>query len=240
MLAAEQVRTHRSYVSLLTERLELAERAREQEAERRAEQERLRIARELHDVVAHTLTEINVQASAAAERAEPGESRAALEWIEAASHGAIGEVRAILGVLRESGSDRPPRAPTPGIGDIAELVDRARANGLDTELRISGEPPARLSEAASVAAYRIVQESLTNARRHAPGAAVHVDLCFDPTSLSLAIENGPGTMPNGNVAVRGIGIAGMRERAVAVGGSLRTGARGGGFAVDAELPYGSV
>jgi signal transduction histidine kinase len=105
LLAAEQVRTHRAYLRLVQERLELAERTREQEAARRAEQKRLRIARELHDVVAHTLTEINVQAASTAERTTSGDARATLETIEKASHEAIGELRAILGVLRDP--DRP-------------------------------------------------------------------------------------------------------------------------------------
>ena len=238
LLAAEQVRTHRSYVALLTERLQLAERAREQEAERRAEQERMRIARELHDVVAHTLTEINVQAAAAAERLDPGDApRAALERIEDASHGAIGELRAILGVLRDTDGYEPPRAPAPGAQNIAELVDRARDTGLDVQLEIRGDQPARLSDASSLAAYRIAQESLTNARRHAPGAPVSIDLSFNAAELSLAISNGPGTRRNGSAAPAGVGVAGMRERANAIGGRLQAGPTPDGFTVRAELPY---
>ena len=173
LLAAEAIRTHRSYLSLVLERLDLAERTREQEAQRRAEQERMRIARELHDVVAHTLTTINVHAGAAAERLGPGEARSALETIEDASHEAIGELRAILGVLRDPAGSDAPRAPAPGVENIPELVERARAGGLDVELGIGGERPGRLSEAVSLAAYRIVQESLTNAqppRRRSPHA----------------------------------------------------------------------
>ena len=237
LLAAEQVRTHRSYVSLLTDRLNLAERARAQEAGRRAEQERMRIARELHDVIAHTLTEINVQAAAGAERAEPGHARAALERIEASSHRAIGEVRAILGVLRDTASESAERAPTPGIRDIAELIDRARATGLDARLKVGGEPPACVSEATSVAAYRIVQESLTNARRHAPGAAVHVDLQFNAAEVSLAIENEAVMSPNGTQRGDGGGIEGMRARATALGGSLHAGPIASEFIVRGELPY---
>jgi signal transduction histidine kinase len=126
LLAAEVMRTHRSYLSLRLERLELAERTREQEAQRRAEQERMRIARELHDIVAHTLTTINVQAAAAAERLDAGDARTALETIEDASHDAIGELRAILGVLRDRDLPDAPRVPAPGIENIAELVQGAR------------------------------------------------------------------------------------------------------------------
>ena len=237
LLAAQAIRTHRSNLALVTERLELAERAREQEAERRAEQERMRIARELHDVVAHTLTEINVQAGAGAERTAAGEARDALERIERASHGAIGELRAILGVLRDTDKTEAPRTPSPRIESIGELVERARESGLDVQLEVSGARPARASDAASLAAYRIVQESLTNARRHAPGAEVRVSLNFSTNHLALAVENGPGAAANGHSGAPGVGISGMRERALAIGGTLHTGPSADGFLVRAELPY---
>jgi signal transduction histidine kinase len=240
VLAAQAIRTHRANLALLTERLELAARARETEAERRAEQERMRIARELHDVVAHTLTEINVQAAAAAERLDVGEAQAALERIEQTSHGAIGELRAILGLLRQDGRDadhaEPARIPTPGIGNIGEFVDRARETGLDVRLEVTGIEPVRVSDAASLAAYRIVQESLTNVRRHAPGAAVRVNLEWGAGGLALAVENTPSAASNGNLGVPGVGIAGMRERAVAVGGKLDAAPSANGFLVRAELP----
>jgi signal transduction histidine kinase len=237
LLAAEQVRTHRSYVSLLTERLALAEQAREREAERRAEQERVRIAGELHDVVAHTLTEINVQAAAAAEQLAPGTARNVLERIERTSHGAMGELRAILGVLRDPHGGEPPRAPTPGLDNILELVDGAGESGLDVRLEVSGEEPDGVSDACSLAAYRIAQESITNARRHAPGAPVRINLNFDPAALSLAVENGRGTNLNGTPTAPGVGIAGMRQRAVAIGGTLQAGPTSAGFRVTATLPY---
>jgi signal transduction histidine kinase len=237
LLAAAQVRAHRANLALLTERLELSERAREQEAQRRAEQERMRIARELHDVVAHTLTEINVQAAAAAERVGAGEARGVLERIEDASHGAIGELRAILGVLRDRDRAGAPTAPAPGIQNLSELIDRARAAGLDAQLQIAGEQPARLSDATSLAAYRIVQESLTNARRHAPGTPVRVNLRFNHAAASLEIENGASAQSNGSPAAAGVGIAGMRERATALGGTLHAGPTANGFLVQAQLPY---
>jgi signal transduction histidine kinase len=236
LLAAEAIRTHRANVSLLTDRLRLAERAREQEAERRAEQERMRIARELHDVVAHTLTEINVQAAAAAEHTKPGEARAALERIEDASHGAVGELRAIVGVLRNPNKSDAPRSPTPTLHDVDALVERARGTGLAVELELTGEQPERVSDASSLAAYRIVQESLTNARRHAPGTPVRAELGFNATEMVLAIENRGSSRPNGNRGT-GSGIAGMHERAIAVGGTLEAGPTPEGFAVHATLPY---
>jgi signal transduction histidine kinase len=239
LLAAEAIRTHRSNLSLLRERLELAERTRGQDAERRAEQERVRIARELHDVVAHTLTEINVQAAAAAERAERGAARDTLERIENASHGAIGELRAILGVLRDPDQTGPPRSPAPRVMDVEDLITRARAAGSEVRLTVDGEPPRELSDAVSLAAYRIVQESLTNARRHAPESPVDIALAFNGARISISVENAAGgTTRNGrNGHAAGVGIQGMRERAAAIGGTLDARASGERFRVRAELPY---
>jgi signal transduction histidine kinase len=237
LLAAEVMRTHRSYLSVQMERLELTERTREQESARRAEQERMRIARELHDIVAHTLTTINVQAAAAAERLEAGDARTALETIEEASHEAIGELRAILGVLRDRDLPDAPRAPAPGLENIAELVQGTRDGGLEVELEINGARPSQLSDAVSLAAYRIVQESLTNALRHAAGASVRVEVRFGAARLSLAVKNGAGAGASGNGTTPGMGIAGMRERASAIGGSLQAGSIQEGFRVQAELPY---
>jgi signal transduction histidine kinase len=236
LLAAEVIRTHQANLRLLVERLEFAEQAREQEAERRAEQERMGIARELHDVVAHTLTEINVTAAAAAERGDPGESREALEQIERRSHGAIAELRGILGVLRGPESAESPRAPTPGVDDICEMVTRARKAGLDVSLDVHGSAPSRMSDGTSLAAYRIVQESLTNVRRHAPGAPAAVTLRFDPTQLTLTVDNDPGAAATDS-AGPGVGITGMRERAKVAGGTLCAGPHAAGFRVRAALPY---
>lgn len=238
LLAAEQVRTHRAYLRVLEERLELAERTREQEAIRRAEQERLRIARELHDVVAHTLTEINVQAGSAAERTAPGAARSSLEKIEQASHEATGELRAILGVLRDRDNREAPRAPAPSIQGVPELAERARQTGLNVDLEVSGAPPATLSDAVSLAAYRIVQESLTNARRHSPGAPVTIRLHYDTSVLRIAVDNPATAAPSSNgAAPTGVGITGMQERTTALGGTLRTGTANSQFHVNAELPY---
>jgi signal transduction histidine kinase len=239
LLAAEAHRTRHAYVSLLRERLELAERTREQEAQRRAEQERMRIARDLHDVVAHTLTTINVQAATAAELLDrdPSHARAALDTIEDASRAAIDELRAILGVLRDANDGEAPLTPVPGVETVSELVRSTREAGLDVQLQVTGEQPARLPDAISLAAFRIVQESLTNARRHAAGAPVRVSLTFDPAGLAVAVENDAGTPANGNGSAPGVGIVGMTERAWAVGGTLRAAALPSGFRVDAELPY---
>jgi signal transduction histidine kinase len=239
LLAAEAHRTRHAYVSVLRERLELAERTREQEGQRREEQERMRIARDLHDVVAHTLTTINVQASTARELfdRDPGRAHDALETIEDASRDAINELRAILGVLRDGDGADAPLIPAPGVETVAELVQNTREGGLDVQLQVTGEPPERIPDAVSLAAFRIVQESLTNAQRHAAGAPVRVNLLFEPAHLAVGVENGAGTSSNGNGTTPGVGIIGMTERASAIGGTLRAAPLHGGFRVDAELPY---
>ncbi len=239
VLAAEALRNRRSYIQLLLERLELAERTREEEAQRRAEQERLRIARELHDVVAHTLTTINVQAGVAAHLAErePGRAGSALAAIEGASHDALDELRAILGVLREADGAEVPLEPAPGLDGVASLVDRFREAGADIELEVGGEQIGRIPQAVQLAAFRIVQESLTNATRHAPGAAARVRLAYEDDRLRVAIENNLAQERDGNGRGRGVGIAGMRERATALGGMLEAGPCPGGFKVTADLPY---
>src|SRR5262245_53148546 len=239
VLAAEALRNRRSYIQLLLERLELAERTREEGAQRRAEEERLRIARDLHDVVAHTLTTINVQAGVAAHLAarEPSRAERALESIEAASHDALDELRAILGVLRKADGAEVPLEPTPGLDDVASLVDQFREAGGDVELEVEGEQPERIPGAVQLAAFRIVQESLTNATRHAPEAAASVRVAYENDRLCVAIENNSGRERNGNGRGDGVGIAGMRERATALGGTLEAGPSPRGFKVTAELPY---
>ena len=216
--------------------VELAELTREQAAQRRAQEERLAIARDLHDVVAHTLTTINVQASTAGELLDrnPGHARGALGLIEQASRDAIDELRAILGVLRSGDDGGAPLRPAPGIDDVPELIRRTRHDGVDVRMELTGDRPERLPEPVSVAAYRIIQESLTNARRHAAGAAVGVTVAFRADRLTIAVENAAATASAGN---GGVGLVGMRERAAAVGGTVTAGRHGGTFRVDAELPY---
>jgi signal transduction histidine kinase len=239
VLAAEAARNHRSYVRLLLGRVELAERTREEEAQRRAEQERLRIARDLHDIVAHTLTTINVQAGVAAHLLDgnPSHAKAALTTIETASHEALDELRTILGVLRDSGDGNAPLDPPPDLTAIDALIEQARRTGLDISFEIDGERPQRISDAVQLAAFRIVQESLTNARRHAPGAAARVDLTYRDDRLHLTIENDAGRGSNGAGDPNGVGILGMRERAAAVGGTLDARREQDSFRVVAQLPY---
>jgi signal transduction histidine kinase len=229
----------RAYTAQLEQRAADLARGREAELRGVVGEERARIARDLHDVVAHTLTTINVQAATAAELLDrdPRHARAALETIEDASRDAIDELRAILGILRDPDGGEPPLAPAPGVETVAELVQSTRDGGVDVRLQSSGERPERLPDAVSLAAFRIVQESLTNVRRHAPGAPVRVSVSFEPSHLAVAVENGASGASNGNRASPGVGIMGMTERASAVGGTLRAVALPDGFRVDAVLPY---
>lgn len=201
--------------------------------------ERARIARELHDVVAHHISMIAVQAETArltTPDLPPAGTRRFAEIGDTARAG-LTEMRRLLGVLREDADATvADRHPQPGLQQLAELIDTAReASGAGTRLIVSG-PVAEFDPGVELAAYRIVQEALTNARRHAPGAAVDVELRYGDDALRLRIrDNGPG--PSGGTKPSGHGLPGMRERALAVGGSLRTGpAAGGGFCVEAVLP----
>jgi signal transduction histidine kinase len=196
---------------------------------RMAEQERLRIAREVHDVVAHSLAMINVQAGVAAHVADrrPEQAKEALLNIKAASASALNDLRATLAVLR-SGENR---APAPSLAQAAELLDHARAAGLTVDLRgEAGDLPAPVDGAA----YRILQESLTNVVRHADGAH-HVEVRFERKSGTLVLtvrDDGRGT----ETPTPGHGLRGMRERAAALGGTVETSVTGQGFQVRAELP----
>jgi signal transduction histidine kinase len=212
--------------------------------EHTARGERARISRELHDVVAHHISMIAVQAETA-RLTTPGMPAAGAQRLSSigdTARAALTEMRRLLGVLREdTETDVVERQPQPGLRQLNELLDEARdASGSGARLILRGAPIA-LDPGVELAAYRIVQEALTNARRHAPGSAVDVELQYADDWLRLVIrDNGPGLAaapPDEDVAHGGHGLLGMRERAAAVGGELSTGeAAGGGFLVSASLP----
>lgn len=210
---------------------ERADRA--QAARRRADEERLRIARELHDVLAHSISVINVQAGVglALLDSDPEQARAALTTIKDASKEALGEVRQVLDTLRTPGD--APRAPAPGLDRLPELVEQAASAGLT--VAVEGEPP-RLPPGAGLAAFRIVQEALTNVVRHSGSRHARVRLAHEGSALRLVIDDdGPAT--GADAGGSGNGLAGMRERAAALGGTIEAGPRpGGGFRVLAVLP----
>ncbi|WP_374064366.1 sensor histidine kinase [Streptomyces himalayensis] len=240
------VRFYRQYVASIVERAVRAERTREEEARRRVAEERLRIARDLHDLLAHSITLIGVQASVAAhvlaadpDRLDRDAVAGALDDIAETCRTARGELRTTLEVLRDPETG-DARGPLPGLDGLPDLVEAARAAGakVDVSLHAEDTPPA-----VGAAAYRIVQEALTNAVRHAGSdvtvrvglhtaeGALHVEVTDDGTAT-------PGGTPgSGRVSTPGFGLVGMRERARSVGGALDAGPRReGGFAVTAVLP----
>ncbi|MEV4804392.1 sensor histidine kinase [Nonomuraea sp. NPDC049421] len=232
----ESVRSRQVIAAEAQRRAELAERTREEEARARVDAERLRIAREVHDTVAHAIAIINVQSGVTAHVLDrrPDVAREALRAIEQTSSRALREMRAILGVLRDD--DEEGREPYPGLEQVGELVAKARAAGLDVEVQESS-PATPLPSAVGGAAYRIVQESITNVVRHVGPTRVTVVLDPGPEALEVRVTDaGRGTVvepPDES----GRGIVGMRERCRLLGGELDAGPRpGGGFEVRARLP----
>jgi len=215
-----------------------AERTEVERARRAVLEERTRIARELHDVVAHHMSLIAVRAETAPYRLSdlPESARAEFGSLSAVAREALADMRRLLGVLRH---DQPAGlAPQPRLSDLPALVDAARRAGVSVELSV---PPAldQMPSGIGVCAYRIVQESLSNASQHAPGATVTVSVDHDSGAVQLRVANGPGDPadPSGNERGPGHGLTGMRERVALLGGSLSAGpAPGGGFVVSAVLP----
>ena len=251
----ESVRSRRVIAAEAQERAELAERTREEEARARVDAERLRIAREVHDTVAHAIAIINVQSGVTAHVLDkrPERAREALRAIEQTSSRALREMRVILGVLRdEDGDDNDGRAPYPGLGQIDELTAKARDAGLDINLEETS-PAAALPSAVGSAAYRILQESITNVIRHVGPTRVTVALNPGIDALEIRVTDEgrhdpadphpPARHPTssdastGGSTKSGRGILGMRERCQLLGGELDAGPLpGGGFEVKARLP----
>ncbi len=228
------------------EQLEVQERR--YEGERALLQERQRIARELHDVVAHHMSVIAIQAEAAPYKTAdpPPELVESFAEIRASALSGLSELRRVLGVLR---SDAPEIAPQPGLDDLAGLLESAHNGGVTVSSSVTGTPRA-VPDGVNLSAYRIVQEALSNAMRHAPGSAVQVKLYYGDAALVIEVRNN-GLPPNGQAGVTGEtagsgfshggghGIIGMRERATMLGGYLQAGPTGKGeFLVTAALPLG--
>lgn len=229
------VAARRQWLAAERDRAARARQAREEETRRRVDAERMRIARELHDVVAHSMAMINVQATAAAMLLadDPAGTAAAIQAIRGASKSGLRELRAILKVLREADG---PEAANPDLRAIQALADATSAAGTPVSVRIS-VPPAALPPQVELAAYRIAQESLTNVVRHASGARVTVAVGQEDGDLLVEIVNDRANSVTSFDDGTGAGLAGMRERATALGGSVTAGARPeGGFAVQARLP----
>ncbi len=241
LCVAEGIRQRRAVIEARRQRADAAKQTESEERRRRASDERLAIARELHDVLAHSLSLINVQSSVALELldSKPEQAATALAAIKVASRDALGEVHSLLTSIR-SGADPAPTAPAPSVADIDSVVERARAAGIEVVTKVSGAVR-RVPSVVDVAAARIVQESLTNVARHAPGSSAVVLVHYSENELLVQIAN-DGTPGASHTATStgGSGIRGMIERARALGGNLAAGPRpGGGFAVSATLPAGA-
>jgi len=251
------VANRRAYVAQIKERAEQAEKTREDEARRRVDAERLRIARELHDVVAHSMATVNVQAGVAVHllREQPEQVTTAVDAMEAVrttSKEALRELRGILNLLRST-DDEEPTAPVPRLAQLDDLVAASARAGLPTSVAVTGQPR-ELPPAVDLAAYRVVQESLTNTLRHAGPAQARVQLTYGPDQLVVEVSDDGRAVPTGGLVTgRGAGTAGdvktyggngllgMRERAEAAGGSFQAGpGESGGFVVRAVLPYGTT
>ncbi|MFJ5528570.1 sensor histidine kinase [Streptomyces sp. NPDC093261] len=240
--AGDAVRSRRAFVHAIRERAERAERTREEEARRRVAEERLRIARDLHDVVAHHIALVNVQAGVAAHVMDkrPDQAKEALGHVREASRSALNELRATVGLLRQSGDPEAPTEPAPGLARLDELADTFRHAGLPVEVARADHGTV-LPAAVDLAAYRVIQEALTNVQKHA-GQTAKAEVSVvrvGPHMEITVLDDGTGedTGPENDDGYGGHGLLGMRERVTALGGALTAGPRyGGGFRVHAILP----
>jgi len=235
-LLGQSERNRREYVAEYRQRALEAERTREEEALRRVDEERIRIARDVHDIVAHSLSIVTVQAGAAAALLDdsPQAARESIENVRTTGKQALTELRSMLDVLRTSDADAP-LAPAAHVSNVARLIESVREAGLEVVLRTKGDLE-RVPAYAGVSAYRIVQEALTNVVRHS--GATRVDVLIDATARELIVEvedhgSGTGTLQ----ITEGHGIRGMRERVDALGGTFEVGpGKTGGACVTATIP----
>ncbi|MFD5560593.1 sensor histidine kinase [Kitasatospora griseola] len=238
----DSVRNRRAQLAAIERRAERAERTREEEARRRVADERIRIARDLHDVVAHHIALANAQAGIAVHLMDrhPDRAREVLSHLTDATGAALQELRATVGLLRRA-EEPAPLEPAPGLDRLPDLINAFEQAGLPVRLTVAGEQRP-LSPGVDLTAFRIVQESLTNVAKHARGADAEVTLAYTGSRLALSVANGRAAGRPAPAALRqdgpgGFGLIGMRERAVAVGGRLSADRRpDGGFQVTADLP----
>jgi signal transduction histidine kinase len=233
-LVGRYLRQRRSLVSGLQDRAARAEQEREAQARAAVTRERGRIARELHDIVAHSVSVMVIQAQAGQRLiSDATGARAAFRSIEASGREALVELRRLLAILRTA-DDQPAIGPQPGLGSLDALIDQVRQAGLPADLRIEGQQ-VTLPPGVDLSAYRIIQEALTNTIKHAGPAKAEVVLCYEASALELEItDTGTAAAPGSGT---GHGLIGMRERVMLLGGDLVTGpGDGGGFRVRARLP----
>ncbi|MFD5573187.1 sensor histidine kinase [Streptomyces cadmiisoli] len=235
----DAVRSRRAFVQAIRERAEKAERTREEEARRRVAEERLRIARDLHDVVAHHIALVNVQAGVASHVMDrrPDQAKEALAHVREASRSALNELRATVGLLRQSDDPEAPTEPAPGLDRLDDLVGTFRSAGLHVELA-RADHGTTVPAAVDLAAYRVIQEALTNVQKHAgERARAEVSVVRVGPSIEITVLDDGSGEEDAPGAGGGHGLLGMRERVSALRGTLTTGPRfGGGFRVHAILP----
>lgn len=241
-VVGDNVRTRRAYLAELVARAERLEREREEKAERAVGEERARIARELHDVIAHNVSVMVVQASAGEEVFDinPDRARESLSAVASTGRAALAELRRLLGIIRaeEDHEAVDSYTPQPGIERLGELVRQVRETGLEVELSVLGKP-CEMPEAVGLCAYRIVQEALTNTLKHAHASAAQVTVRYVGDALELQVlDDGRATPPvNGNGTTSGHGLIGMRERVALFGGELTARRRPEeGYEVRARIP----
>jgi signal transduction histidine kinase len=238
LVLGDAVRSRRAVVEAAAEREAELERRRRQEADRRLADERLRIAQEVHDVVAHAMVAINVQAGVAAHvlHKRPGQAETALTEIKRVSGAALDDLRATLGLLRDENATAPVH-PTRVLSEVPDLAAPLRAAGVHVDVDVRG-PEERVPSAVGAAAYRIVQEALTNVLRHADASSAAVSVAIGPRSLEIDVRN-DGAAATETINGAGTGVRGMTERAEALGGHVEAGPRPeGGWRVHAVLPLG--
>ncbi|MFF7473953.1 histidine kinase [Streptomyces sp. NPDC008092] len=241
VVAGNAVRLQGAYLEAVHARAEYAERGREEEARHRVAEERMRIARELHDVVAHHLALANAQAGTAAHlsRTHPDQVHRILRDLAGTTASALRELKATVGLLRQTGDPDLPLAPSPGLARLPELTEACESAGLTVHVSVEGTPR-QLTAGVDLTAYRIVQEALTNVTKHAGAEAAHVRIGWSEDRLTLTVsDDGTGTAPPAPATARGggFGLIGMRERARSVGGAFAAGHRdGGGYEVTTRLP----
>ncbi|HMA47524.1 MAG TPA: sensor histidine kinase [Frankiaceae bacterium] len=236
----DAVHARRGWQAELRQRLRLARMERDREARERVKDERVRIAREIHDVLAHTVAVITIQAGVAAEALDddPAASCSALTTIRTVSREALADLRGTVGLLRGATESEPlPPTAVAGLADVGRVLDSAAADGLQVRLDVAGEA-APLPSVVGTTAHRIVQESLTNVLRHAHARHAHVRLRYAARALTVTVaDDGRGRT---DTADEGYGLRGMRERVTLLGGDFRAGNRpDGGFEVTAVLPTGA-
>ncbi|WP_413754849.1 sensor histidine kinase [Streptomyces sp. MMBL 11-3] len=238
VLYGSAVRARRAYLNAVQARAEQAERILEEEARHRVYEERIRIARELHDVVAHHMALANAQAGTAAHlyRTRPEQAHTILTELTVTTTEALRELQATVGLLRQSDTTQDSLEPAPGLNRLDDLVAAFTAAGLHITVDTEG-PRHPLSNGTDLTAFRIVQEALTNVAKHAAVSKAHIQLIYTSDQLVITISDEGSPLPRPRARGGGFGLVGMRERAQSAGGRLRAGRRPeGGFAVTAELP----